>query len=58
MRCARRSVSDADIGKYQAFAQMLQQWRGVGGEFSFSTQPQVAEPAATAPGADKDDLYN
>ncbi|RLM80789.1 hypothetical protein C2845_PM12G18460 [Panicum miliaceum] len=58
MRYARRSVSDADIGKYQAFAQTLQQSRGVGGEFRFSTQPQAAEPAATAPGADEDDLYN
>lgn len=28
MRFARRSVSDADIRKYQAFAQTLQQVRG------------------------------
>lgn len=28
MKSARRSVSDADIRKYQAFAQTLQQSRG------------------------------
>lgn len=30
MKYARRSVSDADIRKYQAFAQTLQQSRGFG----------------------------
>jgi len=33
MRYARRSVSDADIRKYQAFAQTLQQSRGFGSDF-------------------------
>ncbi|GFS45762.1 ATPase, AAA-type, CDC48 protein [Actinidia rufa] len=33
MKYARRSVSDADIRKYQAFAQTLQQLRGFGSEF-------------------------
>nr|GEW87175.1 ribonuclease H-like domain-containing protein [Tanacetum cinerariifolium] len=33
MKYARRSVSDADIRKYQAFAQTLQQSRGFGSEF-------------------------
>ncbi|CAO2044693.1 unnamed protein product [Urochloa humidicola] len=56
MRFARRSVSDADIRKYQVFAQTLQQSRGFGSEFRFSRQPQAAEPAAT-PDAE-DDLYN
>ena len=36
MKFARRSVSDADILKYQAFAQTLQQSRGFGSEFRFS----------------------
>ncbi|KAM4096468.1 hypothetical protein ACJW30_08G107100 [Castanea mollissima] len=36
MKFARRSVSDADICKYQVFAQTLQQSRGLGGEFRFS----------------------
>ncbi|XWS29007.1 hypothetical protein CRYUN_Cryun25bG0119700 [Craigia yunnanensis] len=36
MKFARRSVSDADIRKYQAFAQTLQQSRGFGSEFRFS----------------------
>ncbi|KAF2610603.1 hypothetical protein F2Q70_00007059 [Brassica cretica] len=35
MKFARRSVSDADIRKYQAFAQTLQQSRGIGSEFRF-----------------------
>ncbi|CAL4946447.1 unnamed protein product [Urochloa decumbens] len=56
MRFARRSVSDADIRKYQAFAQTLQQSRGFGSEFRFSRQPQAAESAATADA--EDDLYS
>ena len=36
MKFARRSVSDADIRKYQAFAQNLQQSRGFGSDFKFS----------------------
>ncbi|GJN21724.1 hypothetical protein PR202_gb09232 [Eleusine coracana subsp. coracana] len=56
MKFARRSVSDADIRKYTAFAQTLQQSRGFGSEFRFPAQPQsVAEPAP--PGDDEDDLY-
>lgn len=35
MKYARRSVSDADIRKYQAFPQTLQQSRGFGTEFRF-----------------------
>ncbi|KAK4589411.1 hypothetical protein RGQ29_020121 [Quercus rubra] len=36
LKFARRSVSDADILKYQAFAQNLQQSRGFGSDFKFS----------------------
>ena len=36
MKFARRSVSDADICKYQVFSQTLQQSRGFGSEFRFS----------------------
>ena len=65
MKFARRSVSDADIRKYQAFAQTLQQSRGIGLEFRFPDRPAtatagVSEPdtfAQAAP-ADDDDLYN
>ncbi|XP_062209846.1 cell division cycle protein 48 homolog [Phragmites australis] len=57
MKYARRSVSDADIRRYQAFAQTLQQSRGFGSEFRFSTHSKPAEPAVTA-NADEDDLYN
>ncbi|VFQ78946.1 unnamed protein product [Cuscuta campestris] len=65
MKYARRSVSDADIRKYQAFAQTLQQSRGFGTEFKFSdAAPAAAAPAAdpfatsAAGGADDDDLYS
>ena len=33
MRFARRSVTDADIRKYEMFSQTLQQSRGFGGDF-------------------------
>ncbi|VFQ97596.1 unnamed protein product [Cuscuta campestris] len=66
MKYARRSVSDADIRKYQAFAQTLQQSRGFGTEFKFSdaapaaAAAPAADPFATsaAGGADYDDLYS
>ena len=69
MKYARRSVSDADIRKYQAFAQTLQQSRGFGSEFRFQDKPSGA-PATTPAGEaaafggpaaaddDDDDLYN
>ena len=58
MKYARRSVNDADIRKYQAFAQTLQQSRGFGSEFRFPDQPgggasQVSLlPTAARPSAD------
>ncbi|XP_074283635.1 cell division control protein 48 homolog A-like [Silene latifolia] len=62
MKYARRSVSDADIRKYQAFAQTLQQSRGFGSEFRFNTStttPSTTDAfAASAGAADEDDLYN
>ncbi|KAL5209167.1 hypothetical protein ABZP36_004790 [Zizania latifolia] len=64
MKYARRSVSDADIRKYQAFAQTLQQSRGFGTEFRFPDQPAsgagaAADPFASAAAtADDDDLYS
>jgi len=50
MKYARRSVSDADIRKYQAFSQTLQQSRGFGTEFRFPDRPggAAAAPAAGA----------
>ena len=47
MKYARRSVSDADIRKYQTFAQTLQQSRGFGSEFRFAD----SAPAARGGGA-------
>jgi transitional endoplasmic reticulum ATPase len=52
-------VSDADIRKYEMFAQTLQQSRGFGGNFKFpdsassSTQQQQFSNTAN-----DDDLYN
>ncbi|KAH9321176.1 hypothetical protein KI387_015815, partial [Taxus chinensis] len=63
MKYARRSVSDADIRKYQAFAQTLQQSRGFGSEFRFPDRPAgtavgATDAFATADNKDDDDLYN
>ncbi|KAJ6888765.1 hypothetical protein NC652_029762 [Populus alba x Populus x berolinensis] len=65
MKFARRSVSDADIRKYQLFAQTLQQSRGFGTEFRFPDRPEnVAGEGATDPfasatiAAEEDDLYS
>lgn len=62
MKFARRSVSDADIRKYQAFAQTLQQSRGFGSEFRFETGTRAAgsDPFATSAtaAAEDDDLYS
>jgi hypothetical protein len=41
-----RSVSDADIRKYQAFAQTLQQSRGFGSEFRFPDAVGGSAPPA------------
>lgn len=51
MKYARRSVSDADIRKYQAFAQTLQQSRGFGSDFRFPDAPGGAAAATSAAGA-------
>lgn len=50
MKFARRSVSDADIRKYQAFAQTLQQSRGFGSEFRFPDGSAGGTPASTIGG--------
>lgn len=59
MRFARRSVSDADIRKYQSFAQTLQQSRGFGTEFRFQDTPAGgAAGGVSAAADDDDDLYS
>lgn len=65
MKYARRSVSDADIRKYQVFAQTLQQSRGIGSEFRFPDQTANANSAAApdpfasgVAAGDDDDLYS
>jgi len=62
MKFARRSVSDADIRKYQLFAQTLQQSRGFGSEFRFSernenTATGASDPFSSAAAEGDDDLY-
>lgn len=51
MKYARRSVSDADIRKYQAFAQTLQQTRGFGSDFRFPDGQAAPGAAGAAPAA-------
>lgn len=66
MKFARRSVSDADIRKYQLFAQTLQQSRGFGSEFRFADRndQNTATGGASDPFSsvtdqgDDDDLYS
>ena len=72
MKYARRSVSDADIRKYQAFSQTLQQSRGHVGDFRFPNEGGAAPQASPAAGGaqtvgdafaaaahdDDDDLYD
>lgn len=48
MKYARKSVSEADIRKYEMFSQTLQQSRGFGSNFRF---PSGGGGAAAAPGA-------
>jgi transitional endoplasmic reticulum ATPase len=66
MRDARRSVSDADLAKYSAFASTLQQQRaamgggqGAGG-FSFPRREGAGADAGAGAGAggDEGDLYD
>ncbi len=64
MRYARRSVSDADIRRYEMFAQNLQQSRSFGNNFKFpegGAPAAASAPAATNAGfgedAQDDDLY-
>lgn len=66
MRFARRSVSDADIRRYEMFAQNLQQSRSFGNTFKFpegGAPAPGAAPAAAAANAgfgedtQDDDLY-
>jgi len=62
MKFARRSVSDADIRKYEMFAQTLQQSRGFGQNFRFPNaaggQGGSGGPAGNNPSNEDDDLYN
>ena len=54
MKYARRSVSDADIRKYQAFSQTLQQSRGFGNDFRFPDATPRSGLNGTNVGGDAD----
>lgn len=56
MRTARRSVSDADIRKYEIFATSLQQARGFG-DFRFDGAAQGAAAPPAPANEENDDLY-
>uniref|UniRef100_A0A0K8T6W1 AAA+ ATPase domain-containing protein n=1 Tax=Lygus hesperus TaxID=30085 RepID=A0A0K8T6W1_LYGHE len=64
MRHARRSVTDADIRKYEMFSQTLQTSRGFGSNFRFpATNPSVVSQGGGSTGANfvdeqDDDLYS
>jgi len=65
MKYARRSVSDADIRRYEMFSQNLQQSRSFGNNFKFPDGPGDASGVGTAAGGNAtfgddggdDDLY-
>ena len=64
MKYARRSVSDADIRRYEMFAQNLQQSRSFGSNFKFpeggapsGTTNTAASNAGFTDDAADDDLY-
>ena len=54
MKYARRSVSDADIRRYDMFSQNLQQSRGLGNNFAFPDSSAGAHPSNSV----DDDLYS
>lgn len=63
MKFARRSVSDADIRKYEMFSQTLQQSRGFGSDFRFPSEGgnvagAAAPPAPAAAQDEEEDLYD
>ncbi|XP_054162471.1 transitional endoplasmic reticulum ATPase [Oppia nitens] len=58
MKFARRSVSDADIRKYEMFSQTLQQSRGFGTNFRFPQSGSANPSNEFAPEGDDDDLYS
>jgi len=62
MKHARKSVTDADIRKYQTFSQTLHQARGFGGDFQFPDGQGggggTTVGAAAAAAGDDDDLYD
>ncbi|CAI9096776.1 OLC1v1032989C1 [Oldenlandia corymbosa var. corymbosa] len=58
MKFARRSVSDRDIIKYQAFAQGLHQSRGFGTEFRFPEAYTDAIAGSEPLARSDDDLYS
>ncbi|WPK25161.1 hypothetical protein PUMCH_002464 [Australozyma saopauloensis] len=60
MKTAKRSVSDADLRRYESYAQQLQASRGQFTNFRFSENAEGGESTGAAFGADAedDDLYS
>lgn len=60
MKTAKRSVSDADLRRYESYAQQLQASRGQFTNFRFSEGAEGADNSGAAFGADAedDDLYS
>ena len=60
MKTAKRSVSDAELRRYEAYAQQLQSSRGQFSNFRFNEgdNQQSGGQAAFGGNDDDDDLYN
>lgn len=61
MLSARKSVSDVELRRYEAFAQSMKLNGGVAGDFRFPTAEEVSGPNAGAgfgQGAEDEDLYS
>ncbi|CEP62380.1 AAA family ATPase CDC48 LALA0_S05e04346g [Lachancea lanzarotensis] len=67
MKTAKRSVSDAELRRYEAYSQQMKSSRGQYTNFNFGDAPSTTQPAGTSENAgaafgegaeEDDDLYN
>ncbi|SCU96062.1 LAME_0F14708g1_1 [Lachancea meyersii CBS 8951] len=66
MKTAKRSVSDAELRRYEAYSQQMKSSRGQYSNFNFGDAPSATQPAGSSEnagaafgeGAEEDDLYS
>eukprot|EP00871_Galdieria_phlegrea_P005468 jgi/Galph1/5922/GphlegSOOS_G4547.1 len=58
MKFARRSVTDADVRRYEMYAQNIQATRGFGGGFKFSDNPSANNSNNNQGSGGDEDLYS